>query len=410
MPLTDIAVRKAKPSARTQRLYDEKGLYLEVAPDPRGSKLWRWKYRYAGKEKRLALGAYPETSLAQAREKRDEARRLHAAGVDPSAHRKAVHAARIEATASSFEVVAREWLAKQPFVPAYRVKVLAWFEKNVFPWLGARPVSVLVATDFLGVLRRVEARGAFETAIRIKQLSGQVMRYAIATGRAEREPTADLKGALTRPVERHHAAITNPRELGELLRAIDGYNGTLVVKSALQLAPLVFVRPNELCAAEWSEFDVEAGQWNIPATRIKTRQPLAVPLSSQARAILTELRPLTGAGRYVFPSARTPHANDSQRPMTTNALLAALQRIGYPGSQMTTHGFRASARTLLDEQLNYAPALIEHQLAHAPPDTNGRAYNRTSHLAERRAMMQVWADYLDALRAGGNVVPLMRRA
>ncbi len=409
MPLTDTAIRKIKPTDKTQRIYDERGLYLELAPS--GSKLWRLKYRVDGKEKRLALGAYPDVTLAEARDKRDAARRLLAAGVDPNEQRKAAKAARVEANANNFEAIAREWLAKQKFVPTYMVKVSAWFERNVFPYIGARPVSELTAPDFLRVLRRVEERGAHESAHRIKQNIGQVMRYAIATGRADRDPTADLKGALTKPAEKHHAAITDPKEVGGLLRAIDTFTGTHVVRCALQLAPLLFVRPNELCAAEWSEFDFDTVEWNIPASRMKTGQPHLVPLCTQAIAILRDLHPLTGAGRYAFPSARTPHANASQRPMTTNALLAALQRIGYTGDQMTTHGFRATARTLLDEVLGFRPDYIEHQLAHAVRDPNGRAYNRTSHLSERRKMMQAWADYLDSLRADtSNVVPLKRRA
>jgi integrase len=302
-------------------------------------------------------------------------------------------------------------MAKQDFSPDYAKKVIAWFEKNVFPWVGSTPIGELSARDFLRVLQRVEDRGAIESAHRIKQNCSQVMRYAVATGRAERDPTVDLKGALARPAERHHAAITDPKELAGLLRAIEGFTGTFIVKSALRLAPLVFVRPSELCGAGWSEIDLDAEQWNIPASRMKTGQPHLVPLSTQALAILTELHPLTGRGRYVFPSARTPHANASQRPMTTNALLAALQRIGYSGEQMTTHGFRATARTILDEHLGVRPDFIEHQLAHAVRDPNGRAYNRTAHLDERRGMMQKWADYLDALRDDtGKVVPFKTRA
>lgn len=344
--LTDTAIRKAKPTDKKRRIYDERGLYLEIAPEPAGSKLWRLKYRYDGKEKRLALGAYPDTTLADARAKRDDARRLLAGGTDPSAQRQATKVARVDALGNSFEVVAREWLAIQTFVPGYRKKVSAWFENDVFPWVGASPVSELTAPDFLRVLRRIEERGAIESAHRIKQNCGNVMRYAIATSRAHRDPTADLKGALTRPTERHHAAITDPKDAGGLLRAIAGFNGTPVVKAALQLAPLVFVRPNELCSAEWQEFDLDAAEWNIPASRMKTGQAHLVPLSTQATAILRELHPLTGRGRFTFPSARTPHPSSSQRPMTTNALLAALQRIGYTGNEMTTHGFRAMARTI----------------------------------------------------------------
>lgn len=406
--LTDRGIKTAKPTDRTYRLYDTGGLYVEIATS--GGKWFRLKYRHQGKEKRLSLGTYPDTGLADARARRDEARKLIAAGIDPSAHRKAEKAAGVERATNSFEVIAREWLAKQTFVPAYGEKVLAWFEKNVFPYIGHRPVAELTPKEFLAVLRRVEERGAIESAHRIKQNCGQVMRYAVATGRADRDPTADLKGALARPVEAHHAAITDPKEFGGLLRAIDGFTGTLAVKTALQLAPLVFVRPNELCAAEWSEFDLDTAEWNIPAARMKRDLPHLVPLSRQALTLLRELQPLTGRGRYVFPSARTPHANASQRPMTTEALLAALQRLGYSGDVMTTHGFRASARTMLDEQLGVRVDFIEHQLAHAVRDPNGRAYNRTAHLDDRRKMMQTWADYLDSLKGGTNVVPFVRRA
>lgn len=396
MPLTDTAIRKARPRGAAYRLYDERALYLEVTRA--GSKLWRLKYRVGGKEKRLAIGAYPDVSLAVARERRDDARRLIAAGVDPGVHRKEARAAHVAAAASTFECVAREWLGKQSFVPGYGKKVLAWFEKNVFPWIGARAVTELSAPDFLAVLRRMEERGAIESAHRVKQNCSQVMRYAVATGRASRDPVPDLAGALRKPTEQHHAAITDPKELGGLLRAIHGFTGTTTVRAALQLAPLVFVRPSELCAAEWTELDLDAGNWSIPAARMKTGQPHLVPLCRQAVEIFRAIRPVTGTGRFVFPSARTPYPNDRQRPMTTNALLAALQRIGYTGEQMTTHGFRATARTLLDEELGVRPDYIEHQLAHAVRDPNGRAYNRTSHLAERRAMMQQWADYLDGLR------------
>jgi integrase len=405
--LTDRAIKTAKPAEAAYRLYDTGGLYVEIASS--GGKWFRLKYRHQGKEKRLSLGTYPDTGLADARARRDEARKLIAAGIDPSAHRKAAKAAGVERATNSFEVIAREWLAKQSFVPKYAEKVAAWFRNDVFPYVGHRPVAELTPKEFLTVLQRVEKR-AVESAHRIKQNCSQVMRYAIATGRADRDPTADLKGALARPAENHHGAITEPKEFGGLLRTIDGFTGTFVVKTALQLAPLVFVRPGELCAAEWSEFDLEAAEWNIPAARMKRDQPLLVPLSRQALALLHQLLPLTGRGRYVFPSTRTPHANASQRPMTTAALLAALQRLGYTGEQMTTHGFRASARTMLDEQLGIRPDFIEHQLAHAVRDPNGRAYNRTAHLDDRRKMMQTWADYLDSLKGESNVVPFVRRA
>ena len=401
--LTDTAIRKAKPADKPQRFFDGGGLYLEVSPA--GGKLWRLKYRFNGKEKRLSLGTYPDTGLADARGKRDEARKLLAAGIDPGEHRKAEKAAGEERAASSFEVVAREWLARQTWVDGYRVKVEARMAGDVFPYIGARPVAELSAPEFLRVARRLEERGAIESAHRALQVCGQIMRYAIATGRADRNPVADLKGALASPVTRHHAAITDPAELGALLRAIAGYTGDVVTRAALNLSALLFVRPGELRHAEWSEFDLDAAEWNIPAGKMKMRQPHLVPLCGQAVAILRELQPLTGRGQYVFPGGRSP-----RRPMSNNAINAALRRMGYGTDSMTAHGFRATARTILDEVLGYRSDYIEHQLAHAVKDPNGRAYNRTAHLAERRKMMQGWADYLDGLRAGGAVVPFKRRA
>lgn len=397
MPLTDTAIRKAKPSDRAQRLFDAGGLYLEVAPA--GGKWWRLKYRVGGKEKRLSLGTYPDTSLADARAKRDDARKLLAAGIDPAEHRKATKAAGEERAANSFEVVAREWLAKRDWVTAYSVKVTAWLENDVFPWIGKRPVAELTAPDFLKVARRIEDRGAIESAHRIMQNCGQVMRYAIATGRADRNPVADLKGALPPAPERHHAAITDTKAIGGLLRALEGYSGGFVTRCALRLAPLVFVRPGELRHAEWEEIDLDAAEWNIPGEKMKMGEPHLVPLSDQAVAILRELHPLTGHGRYVFPGGRSP-----KRPMSDNAINAALRRMGFDKETMTGHGFRAMARTVLDETLHFRPDYIEHQLAHAVRDPNGRAYNRTAHLPERRKMMQAWADYLDNLKADTGAV------
>jgi len=400
--LTDTAIRKAKSADKPQRLFDGGGLYLEVSPA--GGKLWRWKYRISGKEKRLAIGIYPDTGLADARDKRDAARKLLAAGIDPGEHRKAEKAAGEERAANSFEVIAREWLGKQTWVEHYRVKVEAWMANDVYPYIGGRPVAELSAPEFLRVGRRMEERGALESAHRVLQTCGQVMRYAIATGRADRNPVADLKGAITSPAERHHAAITDPAVLGGLLRAIEGYTGDITTRAALQLSALLFVRPGELRHAEWSEFDLDAAEWNIPAGKMKMRQPHLVPLCEQAVAILRELQPLTGRGQYVFPGGRSP-----RRPMSNNAINAALRRMGYGTDTMTAHGFRATARTILDEVLGYRPDFIEHQLAHAVKDPNGRAYNRTAHLTERRKMMQGWADYLDALRAGGDVVLFKRK-
>ncbi|HHA2840504.1 tyrosine-type recombinase/integrase [Stenotrophomonas maltophilia] len=406
-PLTDTAIRKAKPGPKPTKLRDGGGLYVQLNPD--GSRWWRWDYRrpVTGKRNTLSLGTYPEVSLADARGRQAEARRLLASGIDPGEHRKAAKVAGVEKAANSFEVVTREWLGKQKWVESYRCKVVAWMDNDVFPWIGGRPVAELAAPDFLRVARRIEERGAIESAHRIMQNCGQVMRYAVATGRADRNPVADLRGALAPPMERHHAAITDPRELGGLLRAIDAYAGDASTRAALRLAPLVFVRPGELRHAEWSEIDLDAGEWSIPAHKMKMREPHLVPLSSQAVAILRDLQPLTGHRQYVFPGGRSP-----KRPLSDNALTAALRRMGFDKKTMTAHGFRATARTLLDEVLGWRPDLIEHQLAHAVRDPNGRAYNRTSHLPERRKMMQAWADYLDALRAdtGNVVVPFKPKA
>ncbi|HEX7342165.1 MAG TPA: integrase arm-type DNA-binding domain-containing protein [Rhodanobacteraceae bacterium] len=401
--LTNTAIHKAKPADKPKRMFDGGGLYLEVSPA--GGKLWRLKYRFMGKEKRLSLGTYPDTSLADARAKRDAARKLLAAGVDPGEQRKAEKAAGLEAAANSFEVVAREWLAKQTWVPHYRDKVEAWQAQDVWPYIGKRAISELTAPEFLAVGRRIEERGAIESAHRVLQTCGQVMRYAIATGRADRNPVADLKGALPSPAEHHHAAITKPDELAGLLRAIDDYSGDPVTRAALKLSALLFVRPGELRHAEWQEIDMDAGEWNIPAGKMKMRQPHLVPLCEQAVAILRDLYALTGAAPYVFPGARS-----RLRPMSNNAINAALRRMGFSKETMTAHGFRATARTILDEQLGYRPDFIEHQLAHAVKDPNGRAYNRTAFLADRRKMMQGWADYLDALKTGGNVVAFKRKA
>ena len=404
MPLSDTAIRKVKATGKTQRLFDGFGLYLEVSPT--GSKLWRQKYRFAGKEKRLALGIYPDVTLREARERCAEARKLLSAGLDPSDHRKAEKAAGADRAANSFEVIAREWLTKQAWVPHYRVKIEAWLANDVFPWIGGRPVAEVTAPEFLRCARRMESRGAVESAHRVLQNCGQVMRYAIATGRADRNPVTDLRGALASPPERHHAAVTDPKEIGGLLRAIDAYHGTLPTKIALQLAPMVFVRPGELRQAEWTEFDLDAAEWNIPAAKMKMRQPHLVPLSRQAVDLLRELEPLTRRSKYVFPGGRS-----AKQPLSNNALNAALRRMGFDKDTMTAHGFRATARTILDEVLGFRPDYIEHQLAHAVKDPNGRAYNRTKHLPERRKMMQAWADYLDALKAdtGGNKVLAFRK-
>ncbi len=401
MALTDTALRKAKPTEKPLKMADGGGLYLLLKPT--GAKWWRWDYRrpVTGKRNTLSLGVYPDVSLALARERRDESRKLLAQGIDPGENRKAEKSAGEERASNSFEVVAREWLAKQTWVPTYMSKVAAWMENDVFPYIGGRPIAELSAPEFLRVARRIEERGAIESAHRIMQNCGQIMRYAIATGRAERNPVSDLKGALSQPAAKNFAALVEPKQVGALLRAIDGYDGTPAVRAALKLAPLVFVRPGELRQAEWSEFDLDAvdasnkpaAAWNIPASRMKMRQPHLVPLSPQAVAILHELQPITGRGRYVFPGGRSP-----KRPMSNNAVNAGLRRMGFDSETMTGHGFRAMARTILDEVLGFRPDWIEHQLAHAVRDPNGRAYNRTAHLADRRKMMTAWADYLDSLK------------
>ena len=406
--LTDIQLRKAAPADKPLRLYDGRGLYLEVSPS--GGKWWRLKYRFGGKEKRLSLGTYPDTGLKAAREKRDEARKLIGNGIDPGAARKAEKASRAAAGEDSFEAVAREWhevVHKRKVSDGHAARTLIRLEQDVFPWIGARSIGQITAPELLQTLRRIEARGAIETAHRAKQACGQVFRYAIATGRAERDPTPDLREAL-KPVQvEHMPAITDPKRVGELLRSIAAYEGQRVTRAALQLAPLVFVRPGELRKAEWVEIDLEAAEWRIPSERIKrTKQekasgaPHLVPLSTQAVAILKDLHPRTGHGRYVFPSLLT-----GERPMSDNAVLTALRRMGYPKEEMTGHGFRAMARTLMAERLGVDESVIEAQLAHGVKDSLGRAYNRTEFAAQRRQMMQAWADYLDKLRDGAEVIP-----
>ena len=413
----DTTIRNTKPMDATLRLNDGDGLYLLVKPN--GARWWRLDYSIGGNRKTLSIGVYPDTGLKAARDKADKARQQVAAGTDPSDIRKADKAQQAKAleadrriadgipAVDSFEEVAREWFAKfsAEWAPSHADKIIRRLERDIFPWIGKRPIAGVSAPDLLAVLRRIEDRGALETAHRTHHNCGQIFRYAIATGRAERDPSPDLRGALPAVKQTHHAAITEPKAIGGLLRAIDAYQGFLVTKCALRLAPLVFVRPGELRKAEWSEIDLDKAEWNIPAERMKMREPHLVPLSNQSMVILREVHALTGGGRYVFPGART-----NGRPMSDNAVLAALRRMGFPKGEMSGHGFRAMARTILDEVLGVRPDYIEHQLAHAVRDPNGRAYNRTAHLVERRKMMQQWADYLDKLKAGADVVPLFKKA
>jgi integrase len=405
MPLSDIAIKNAKPRAKPYKLTDEKGLFVLVTTS--GGKWWRHKFRFGGKEKLLSLGIYPEVSLKDARQLRDEARILLANDIDPSENRKAVKATKTDKAANSFEVIAREWFVKNSKIwsDGHGDKIIRRLERDIFPWMGSRPIADINSKELLGVLQRIENRGAIETAHRALQNCGQVFRYAAATGRTERDPTLPLKGALPPVKQSHRAAITDPKEIAGLLRACDDYQGQFVTKCALRLAPLFFVRPGELRKAEWAEVDFDKSEWCIPAARMKMRQPHIVPLCTQSVTILRDLHAHTGDGRFVFPGARS-----NGRPMSDNAILSALRRMGFAKDEMSGHGFRAMARTILDEVLHVRPDFIEHQLAHAVRDTEGRAYNRTAHIEERRKMMQQWADYLDVLKVGAVVIPFNKAA
>lgn len=406
MALNDVACRQAKPGEKARKLSDERGLYLLIQPT--GGKLWRFDYRYEGKRKTLSIGAYPDVSLAAARMARDQAREQIAAGLDPMTQRKQARIERAEAAANSFELIAREWHKQKrlSWTESTRVRALAMLENDLFPWLGDRPIAEILAPELLATLRRIEARGAIESAHRAKGLAGQVFLYAIATGRAERNPAADLRGALSPSVIKHFPAITEVAKVGPLLRALEIYKGSHVVRCALRLAPLLFVRPGELRQAEWSEIDLDSAEWRIPAAKMKKRRDHIVPLPVQAVAILNDLRPLTGHGRYVFQGVR-----DHSRPMSEATVNAALRRLGYnTQKEITGHGFRAMARTILHEVLDVEAAVIEHQLAHSVPDVLGEAYNRTKFLPQRRQMMQRWADWLDQVRDGAEVIEFKRRA
>lgn len=402
MPLSDTAIRNAKSGPKPLRLFDGGGLYLEVSPS--GGKWWRLKYRFASKEKRLSLGVYPDVGLKDARDRRDAARKQLAAGIDPGAQRKAEKATRAELAANTFEAVAREWFIRHldAKAPSHRDKVVRRLELYVFPYLGARPVTEIKAPEILAVVRRIEARNVLETAHRALQNIGQVIRYAVATGRADSDPTQSLRGALPPTTRRHMAAPIDPAKVGQILRMVDAFNGGPIVHAALRLMPLLFVRPGELRTMRWADIDLDAAEWRYTASKTKTDH--LVPLSRQAIAILEELRPLTGhlPGGWVFPGGRSPKS-----PMSNMAINAAYRRMGIDTrNELTGHGWRAVARTLLHENLNYPPEIIEHQLAHAVPDTLGRAYNRTRFIAERRKMMQAWAEYLDTLQAGAEVIPI----
>jgi integrase len=399
MKLNDMAVRKAKPETKSYKMSDGGGMYVEVMPN--GSKYWRLKYRFGGKEKRLALGVYPDVPLTLARERREKARKLLAEEIDPGEVKQQSKRANKENAENSFEAVAREWFAKHrhTWAVSHADKIINRLENDVFPWMGSKPIAEIKPPELLAVIRRTEGRGALDTAHRVKQNCGQVFRYAVATGRAERDPSQDLRGAIPSTKKNHFASITDPVEVGELLRAIQAFRGTFVVQSALSLAPLLFVRPGELRRAEWKDFDLDKAEWRYFVTKTKTEH--SVPLAGQAVAILRDLHALTGHGRYIFPG------RDPQKPMSDAAVNAALRRMGYDTkTEITGHGFRAMARTILAEELHQKPEVIEHQLAHKVPDTLGTAYNRTKFLKERREMMQLWANYLDDLITGAEVIQI----
>lgn len=404
MALTDIICRSAKAQAKEYKLTDASGLHLLVSPN--GCKGWRLRYRFGGKEQMLSLGTYPEIGLKDARNRRDEARKLIANGINPSAKRQQDKRQITEAATDSFESVAREWYAKYSpqWATSHGEKIIRRLERDIFPWIGSHPARSITAPELLAVLRRIESRGAVETAHRAGQNCGQVLRYAVATGRAERDPSGDLKGALPPIRQTHLASITEPEAIGQLLRSMDAYQGSMVTRCALLLAPLVFVRPGELRRAEWAEIDLDGAEWRIPAEKMKARVLHIVPLSEQAIAVLRELQPLTGRGRYVFPSGRGP-----SRCMSENGVLSALRRMGYSGEQMTGHGFRSMASTLLNEQ-GWPFDAIERQLAHSERNKVRAAYNYAEHLPVRRKMMQAWADHLDSLRRGSQKVVNLRAA
>lgn len=407
--LTDTEIKQAKPKEKPYKLSDGGGMYVEVSPT--GAKRFYLRYRIAGKESRLSLGVYGSPAkpprligVKQARQNAAKARELLAANIDPLQQRKQSKLAHSIATGNSFEVIAAEWFAKQSphWSDTHKTRTLGLLTNNLGKWLGARPIGEITAPELLAALRKTEARGIHETAKRALQTAGQVFRYAVATGRAERDPSQDLKGTLAIPKGKHFAAITEPAALGKLLLAMDGYSGTPEVKAALLLSPLLFQRPGEIRSMEWVEINWQLERWEIPAAKMKMRQPHIVPLCQQSLVILQHIQRITGYGRYVFPSAR-----GGSRPLSENGVRTALRTLGYTNEQQTPHGFRATARTILDEVLGYRVDWIEHQLAHAVRDANGRAYNRTAHLEGRKAMMQGWGDYLDNLRAAalaGNVV------
>lgn len=403
-PLTDAKCRNAKPNPpskkKPKRIWDGGSLYLEVQPN--GAKYWRWKFRFAGKEDRMAFGVYPTVTLKQAREARDEARRILKSGIDPKAHQKAQRAAQAVAAANTFEALAREWLEsvhEKKVVAEHATRNLRRLERLAFPWLGHRPAHEITPAEVLDVLRRIQNTGHVETAHRVKTLVGQILRYGIASGRTTRDVTADLRDALPPAEVKHHAAVTEPEQIAGLMDAIEGYAGQPETRIAMKLLALVFVRPGELRLARWTAFRLDDAEWDYEPS--KGGQPMITPLPRQAVEELRALNKLTARrSELLFPSVRS-----RSRPMSNVTINAALQRMGYAG-QMSAHGFRAMARTVLVERLGYPESIVEMQLAHAVKDANGRAYNRATYLDQRRKMLQAWADYLDGLRRDNRVTPL----
>jgi len=404
MPLTDIAIKSAKPKDKPYKLSDGGGLYLEVAPS--GGKWWRYKYRFGGKEQRLSLGTYPDVGLKEVRTRHAAERQKIADGINPAETRKAEKLTRKISAANSFEVVAREW-AVSYFTnksASHHERTMRRLENYVFPWLGSKPISEINAPQILEVVKRIESLNKLETAHRTLQATSQVFRYAVQTGRALRDPSIDLRGALPAAVVKHMAAFTEPKQIAELLRAIEGFTGSFTVQTALKLSPLVFTRPSELRTAKWADIDLDAKEWRYRVSKTNTMH--LVPLSTQAAKLFEDMYPLSGHGEFVFQGGHDP-----KKPMSAAAINAALKRMGYDTQQdITAHGFRAMARTILHERLNIDPYIIEHQLAHKVPDALGAAYNRTKFIEQRTAMMQAWADYLDELKAGAKVISLRGKA
>lgn len=403
-PLSDIQVKNAKPQEKEYKLMDGFGLFLLVTPT--NGKLWRFDYRYGDKRPTMALGAYPAITLSDARKRRDEAKKLLANGVDPSAYKKQQEVEKTLQALNTFEAVTRQWFEdhKANWSTDHASRLMRRLEADIFPVIGSRPIADIKRKEITTVLQAVSVR-TLETAHRLKIAINQMLRYALQLELITQNPLGDTKGLLRKIEHTHMAAPTDPKEVAALLKAIDGFTGSFIVKSAMQLAPMLFVRPGELRQAEWSEIDLKTAEWNIPAEKMKMKVAHLVPLSEQAVKILKELQPLTGHSKYVFPCHRSP-----LKCMSENAVNAGLRRLGFEKSEITGHGFRAIARTILDEVLQVRVDYIEHQLAHAVKDANGRAYNRTSHLPERRKMMQTWSDYLDGLKIGAKVIPFKRAA